>query len=83
MSTTGTACNNSFIWLVNESQSSNDSSKNLIRANAAAWGHQTRRRKQRPPVRVKVQGRLAPKAPKIAVKVIALRVQCLLEVVLI
>jgi hypothetical protein len=66
MSTTGTACN-SFIWLVNEPQSSDHGSKNLIRANAAAWGHQSRRRsKQRPSVRVK-GGRLAP---KVQVKVI-------------
>ena len=69
MSTNGTACSNSFIWLVNEPQLSNDGSKHLIRANAAAWGHESRRRsKQRPPVRVK-GGRLAP---KIQVKVIDL-----------
>ena len=66
MSTTGTACN-SFIWLVNEPQSYDHGSKNLIRANAAAWGHQSHRRsKQRPSVRVK-GGRLAP---KVQVKVI-------------
>jgi hypothetical protein len=61
MSTTGMACSNSFIWVVNEPQLSDDGSKNLIRANAAAWGHQSRRHsKQRPSVRVK-GGHLAPK----------------------
>jgi hypothetical protein len=63
MSATGTTLTGSFIWLVNEPQLSDDGSKNLIRANAAAWGHQSRRRsKQRPSARVK-GGRLAPRVP--------------------
>jgi ribonuclease HI len=45
----------SFVWLVNDSSSpvvdgpnNPNHSNNLIRSNAAAWGHQTRCRKQRP-----------------------------------
>jgi plasmid stabilization system protein ParE len=41
----------SFVWLVNESPVADERSKDLIRANAAAWGHQTRRRRKRSSLR--------------------------------
>ena len=84
MSITGTECGNTgntFIWLVNEPKLSNrkDGSKNLIRANAAAWGHQSRRRnKQHPSVRKVKGGRLAP---RVQVKVSdSIYTSCILEV---
>jgi hypothetical protein len=49
MPTTETArtTHTSFVWLDNERSVANEGSKNLIRSNADAWVHQTRRGKKR------------------------------------
>jgi hypothetical protein len=55
------ATNASLVWLVNNENSSPAiESRNLIRANAAAWGHKTRRHGIRTHARSKVS--LAPDA---------------------
>ena len=47
--------NISLVWLVNDEDSSpTDESRNLIRANAAAWGHKFRRHGNRDNARSKV-----------------------------
>ena len=50
------AANNiSLVWLINDEQPSPAvESRDLIRANAAAWGHKTRRRRIRNNTRSKV-----------------------------
>jgi hypothetical protein len=51
--------NKPLVWLVNSEDSSPaKESRNLIRANAAVWGHKTRRHGIRTPVRSRVA--LAP-----------------------
>jgi hypothetical protein len=43
-----TTSNTTLVWLLgDEEPSPADKSKNLIRANAAAWGHRARRHKNR------------------------------------
>lgn len=44
-----------LVWLLNGEESSPASeSRNMIRSNAAAWGHKTRRREKRAPIRSKL-----------------------------
>ena len=44
-----------LVWLLNGEESSAASeSRNMIRSNAAAWGHKTRRREKRAPIRSKL-----------------------------
>ena len=44
-----------LVWLLNDEGSSAASeSRNMIRSNAAAWGHKTRRREKRAPIRSKL-----------------------------
>lgn len=54
MTTTST----SLVWLINNDPEPVVATRNLIRANAAAWGHRTRRPKPRAPAR-----EAAPLAP--------------------
>jgi hypothetical protein len=42
-----TTSNTTLVWLLGDEPSPADKSKNLIRANAAAWGHRARRHKNR------------------------------------
>lgn len=56
---TATTANTSLVWLVNsDDTSTGDKSRNLIRSNAAAFGHRTRRQKNR--AHVCSKPRLAP-----------------------
>lgn len=56
MTTTST----SLVWLVNDDPATAVGSRDLIRANAAAWGHRVRR--QKPRARARDTTRLAPDA---------------------
>lgn len=53
-----TTANTTLVWLVGDDPTPADGSRNLIRANAAAWGHKVRRQGNRSRARNEVP--LAP-----------------------
>jgi hypothetical protein len=49
-----TTSNTTLVWVLGDEPSPADKSKNLIRANAAAWGHRARRHNNRTSARNRV-----------------------------